>query len=140
MRLASVLARHSVGAGKLAEFLTAWQRLGGKVLAAWEAVRTGFSTDSAYRWAKKLCPQSGRGPRRGCAVRVPRPPPTGEEIHADLFAHLALVFGKAAFTEAFQIRFPRALACRGGIQTRIVRRKSKMEAKKVATQDASRLR
>lgn len=104
VRLASVLAHHSVSAGKLAEFLTAWQRLGGKVLAAWEAVRTGFSTDSAYRWAKNFVRNQGGVRARLCRARAP-PPPTGEEIHADLFAHLALVFGKTPFTEAFQTRF-----------------------------------
>ena len=130
VRLASVLARHSVGAGKLAEFLTAWQRLGGKVLAAWEAVRTGFSTDSAYRWAKKLCPQSGRGPRAAVPCACPAPTDRRRDPCGPLRA-LGPRLWEGSFHRSLPNTLPRALACRGrDSKTRIVRRKSKMEAKK----------
>jgi hypothetical protein len=102
--LASVLPRHSVCAAKLAEFLAAWFRLGGRVLAAWEQARTGFSTDSAYRWAKRFECNQGEVRRALCRVRAP-PRPLNESAHADLFAHLHLVLGKESFTNAFQIRF-----------------------------------
>lgn len=102
--LGSVIPRHSVRADKLAEFLAAWGRLDGNVLAAWQQARTGFSTDSAYRWAKRFVRNQGGVRTRLCRARAP-PRPLQASVHADLFGHLALVFGTAPFTEAFQIRF-----------------------------------
>jgi hypothetical protein len=136
--LGSVLPRHSVGAGKLAEFLAAWQRLGGNVLAAWQRARTGFSTDSAYRWAKNFARNQGGVRAWLCRARAP-PRPAGEAVHADLFAHLALVFGKAAFTEAFQTRFQEPWPT--GANPGSDRKKSPEDARPgAATQDANRLR
>ena len=102
--LASVLPRHSVPAATLAAFLGAWQRLGGNVLAAWQSARTGFSTDSAYRWAKCFVRNQGEIRSRLCRARAP-PRALAGLIHADLFEHLRLVFGEVSFTKAFQIRF-----------------------------------
>ena len=102
--LGAVIPRHSVGARKLAEFLTAWFRLGGNVTAAWERARTGFCTDSAYRWAKRFVRNQGVVRARLCRARDP-PRPLDQSVHADLSGHLALVFGEEPFTEAFQIRF-----------------------------------
>lgn len=57
--LASAVPRHSVRAPPLARFLAEWSRLGGDVLAAWQSARTGFSTDSAYRWARRFVRNQG---------------------------------------------------------------------------------
>jgi len=102
--LASVLPRHSVPASTLATFLGAWHRLGGNVLAAWQSARTGFSTDSAYRWAKCFVRNQGEIRSRLCRARAP-PRALAGPVHADLFEHLRLVFGEVSFTKAFQIRF-----------------------------------
>lgn len=99
-----MVPRHSVSAALLAAFLAAWNSLGGKVLAAWEAVGTGFSTDSAYRWVKRFARNQGEVRTRLCRVRDP-PRALAGLVHADLFEHLRLVFGEVSFVRAFQIRF-----------------------------------
>lgn len=99
-----MLPRHSVPAATLAAFLGAWQLLGGNVLAAWQSVRTGFSTDSAYRWVKRFTRNQGEVRTRLSRVRDP-PRALAGPVHADLFEHLRLVFGEVSFTKAFQIRF-----------------------------------
>jgi hypothetical protein len=104
IRLGSVIAGHSVSAAKLAVFLRAWFRLEGNILAAWQSACTGFSTDSAYRWAKRFVGNQDEIRTRLCRVRAP-PRPLTPWVHADLFAHLDLVLGMETFTEAFQIRF-----------------------------------
>lgn len=104
--LGSVLPRHSVSAEVLSRFLKAWGELRGHVLAAWERARTGFSSDSAYRWVKGFLGNQGEVRTRLCRVRAP-PPTRGAGILADLFGHLSLVLGSDRFIEAFQIRFQR---------------------------------
>ncbi|MDV7390892.1 hypothetical protein RZS08_06055 [Arthrospira platensis SPKY1] len=104
--LGSVLPRHSVAAAQLAAFLAAWHQLGGNVLAAWQSARTGFSTDSAYRWVKRLLSNQGEVRTQLCRARAP-PPTRRDGILADLFKHLSLVLESEAFIEAFQIRFQR---------------------------------
>lgn len=74
------------------------------MLAAWQAAETGFSTDSAYRWAARFVRNQGEVRTRLCRARAP-PPTLGDGILADLFEHLILVLGKNAFIAAFQIRF-----------------------------------
>jgi hypothetical protein len=104
--LATVVPGHSVSADTLAAFLAVWSRLGGNVLGAWEHARTGFSTDSAYRWVKRFVRNQGEVRTRLCRARAP-PPTRGDGILADLFGHLSLVLENEAFIEAFQIRFQR---------------------------------
>ncbi len=97
MWLGRAIPGHSVEAGVLARFFWEWSRLGGAVSVAWESARTGFSIDSAYRWAKRFLGNQG-------GVRAP--PLCGREsFHADLFEHLRLALGTDSFAEAFQIRF-----------------------------------
>jgi hypothetical protein len=76
------------------------------VLTAWQEARTGFSTDSAYRWAARLLRNQGEVRTQLCRARAP-PPSRGGGILADLFEHLSLVLESKAFIEAFQIRFQR---------------------------------
>jgi len=102
--LGRAIPGHSVEAGVLASFLWEWSRLGGAVSAAWENTRTGYSLDSAYRWAKRFLGNQGGVRARLCRVRAPPLCPT-ESVHADLFEHLRLAFGMVSFAEAFQIRF-----------------------------------
>lgn len=104
--LGRVLPRHSVSAAVLSRFLIAWGESGGNVLAAWERARTGFSTDSAYRWIKRFQLNQDEVRTRLCRVRAP-PPTRGAGTLADLFEHLSLVLGSDNFTEAFQIGFQR---------------------------------
>ncbi len=104
MWLGWAIPGHSVEAGVLARFLWEWSRLGGAVSAAWESARTGFSLDSAYRWAKRFLGNQGGVRARLCRVRAP--PLCGREFfHADLFEHLRLALGTDSFAESFQIRF-----------------------------------
>lgn len=102
--LAAFIPGFSVCAIILAKFFTAWHRLGGNVLAAWQSARTGFSTDSAYRWVKRFTRNQGEIRTRLCRARAP-PRALAGPVHADLFEHLRLVFGEVSFTKAFQIRF-----------------------------------
>lgn len=104
--LGSVIPGYSVPGATLACFFLTWSRLRGDVLAAWEAAKTGFSTDSAYRWVKRLLLNQGEVRTRLCRARAP-PPTRGAGILADLFEHLSLVLESKAFIEAFQIRFQR---------------------------------
>jgi hypothetical protein len=104
--LATVVPGNSVPALSLACFFLSWSRLGGDVLGAWQAARTGFSTDSAYRWVKCLLHNQGEVRSRLCRVRAP-PPTRGGGILADLFEHLSLVLESEGFIKAFQIRFQR---------------------------------
>jgi hypothetical protein len=102
--LASVIPRHSVGAVALAHLLWAWFELQGDVLGAWQQAKTGFSTDSAYRWVKRFVRNQGEIRSRLCRVRAP-PRALSKWIHAELFEHLQLAFGKKTFTKDFQIHF-----------------------------------
>jgi len=86
--------------------LKAWAQQGGNVLAAWEQARTGFSTDSAYRWVKGFLVNQSEVRTRLCRVRAP-PPTRGAGILGDLFGHLSLVLESNNFTGTFQIRFQR---------------------------------
>ena len=104
--LATVVPGYSVPALRLASFFLAWHQLGGNVLGAWQAAKTGFSTDSAYRWVKCLIENQDEVRTQLCRARAP-PPTLGDGILADLFEHLILVLGKSAFIAAFQIRFQR---------------------------------
>lgn len=90
----------------LSSFFLAWSRLQGDVLAAWQQARTGFSTDSAYRWVKRLLHNQGEVRTRLCRVRAP-PLTLGGGILTDLFEHLSLALESEAFIEACQIRFQR---------------------------------
>jgi hypothetical protein len=80
--------------------------LKGDVLAAWQEAKTGFSTDSAYRWVKRLLCNQGEVRSRLCRVRAP-PPTPGGGILADLFEHLSLTLESDQFINAFQIRLQR---------------------------------
>jgi hypothetical protein len=104
--LGRIIPGYSVAAATLACFFLAWSRLRGDVLAAWQEANTGFSTDSAYRWVKRLLSNQGEVRTRLCRVRAP-PPSRGGGILADLFEHLSLVLESEAFIKAFQIRFQR---------------------------------
>jgi len=104
--LGSVLPGHSVSALILSCFLLAWSRLNGDVLAAWERAKTGFSTDSAYRWIRRLGFNQSEVRTQLCRARPP-PPPQRDGILADLFEHLDLALGETNFIEAFQLRFQR---------------------------------
>lgn len=85
-------------------FLIAWFELTGDVLAAWQRAQTGFSTDSAYRWAKRFVLNQGEVRTHLCRVRAP-PQPLTESTHADVFEHLSVVLGSESVIEAFQMRF-----------------------------------
>jgi hypothetical protein len=104
--LAAFVPGMSVSSAALAAFLLAWFRLGGDVPAAWQSAKTGFSTDSAHRWARRFVHNQGEVRSRLCRVRAP-PPTRGAGILADLFEHLSLVLESENFIEAFQIRFQR---------------------------------
>ena len=104
--LGGIIPGYSVAAATLACFFLAWSRLQGDVLAAWARAKTGFSTDSAYRWAARLLRNQGEVRTQLCRARAP-PPSRGGGILADLFEHLSLVLESKAFIEAFQIRFQR---------------------------------
>jgi len=97
---------YSVAAATLACFFLAWSQLQGDVLAAWQEAKTGFSTDSAYRWVRRLLRNQGEVRTQLCRARAP-PPTRGDGILADLFEHLSLVLESDHFTNAFQIRFQR---------------------------------
>jgi len=98
--LGGMIPGYSVPAATLACFFLAWSRLQGDVLAAWQEARTGYSTDSAYRWVKRLLRNQGEVRTRLCRARAP-PPTRGAGILADLFEHLDLVLGSENFIEAF---------------------------------------
>ena len=102
--LSAFIPGFSVCAATLAKFFSAWHRLGGNILAAWQSADTGFSTDSAYRWAKRFVRNQGEVRTRLCRARAP-PRPLTQLVHADLFEHLYLVLGRKSFTTVFQIRF-----------------------------------
>jgi len=104
--LAAFIPGLSVSTAALGDFLLAWHRSDGDVLEAWRRARTGFSTDSAYRWARRFVRNQGGVRSRLCRVRAP-PPARGAGILADLFEHLGLVLGSENFIEAFQIRLQR---------------------------------
>ena len=104
--LATVVPGYSVPALSLACFFLAWSPLGGDVLAAWQAAKTGFSTDSAYRWAARFVHNQGEVRTQLCRARAP-PPTLRVGILADLFEHLILVLESSNFIDAFQIRFQR---------------------------------
>ena len=95
---------HSVPAQTLGDFLIAWSELRGDVLAAWQRTRIGFSTDSAYRWAKRFMLNQGEIRTRLSRVRAP-PRPADQSTHADLFEHLSVVLASNPIIEAFQMRF-----------------------------------
>lgn len=102
--LKQIVPGHSVPAQTLGNFLIAWSELGSDVLAAWQRAKTGFSTDSAYRWTKRFVLNQGEIRTRLSRVRAP-PRPLKESTHADLFEHLSEVLGSHTFIEAFQMRF-----------------------------------
>lgn len=104
--LAEVLPGYSVPATVLACFLRAWSTLQGDVLSAWQQAKSGFSTDSAYRWIARFVRNQGEVRTQLCRARAP-PPPQGGGILADLFEHLSLVLEKNDFIKTFQIRFQR---------------------------------
>ena len=104
--LAGVLPGFSVPSVVVACFLLAWTQLGGNVLAAWEQAKTGFSTDSAYRWIRRFKYNQGEVRTQLCRARAP-PPPREGGILADLFEHLSLVLGSEDFIKTFQLRFQR---------------------------------
>jgi hypothetical protein len=104
--LGGMIPGYSVDASTLACFFLAWSRLRGDVLAAWQQAKTGFSTDSAYRWIQCLLRNQGEVRTRLCRARAP-PPSRGAGILADLFEHLSLALESEAFIKAFQIRFQR---------------------------------
>ena len=88
----------------LGDFLSFWSELGGDVLAAWQRAKTGFSTESAYRWVKRFRLNQGEIRTRLSRVRAP-PRPLRESTHADLFEHLSVVLESNPIIEAFQMRF-----------------------------------
>ena len=104
--LGGIIPGYSVPGATLACFFLACSQLQGGVLAAWERAKTGFSTDSAYRWVKCLLRNQGEVRTRLCRARAP-PPTRGAGLLADLFEHLSLVLESEAFIKAFQIRFQR---------------------------------
>lgn len=104
--LANILPRYSVQAQVLCAFFSAWSQLGGDVLLAWEQAQTGFSTDSAYRWIRRLLGCQSEVRTRLCRARPP-PPTRRDGILADLFEHLDLVLDTTNFIEGFQLRFQR---------------------------------
>jgi len=71
--LAGILPGYSVPAATLACFFLAWSRLQGDVLAAWQEANTGFSTDRAYRWVKRLLRNQGEVRTQLCRARTPPP-------------------------------------------------------------------
>ena len=106
MWLDSFIPAHSVSAAALSAFLLAWSRLNGEVLAAWQSAQTGFSTDSAYRWVRRLIRNQGEVRQRLCRLRAP-PRPPGEGVLADFFEHLKRALESKDFITAFQLRFQR---------------------------------
>ena len=102
--LKNIVPGHSVAAQVLGCFLIAWSELKGDVLAAWQRAKTGFSTDSAYRWARRFRLNQGEIRTRLTRVRAP-PRPLRESTHADLFEHLSVVLGSNPIIETFQMRF-----------------------------------
>ena len=88
----------------LGDFLSFWSELSGDVLAAWQLAKTGFSTESAYRWIQRFVLNQGEIRTRLSRVRAP-PRPLKESTHADLFEHLSVVLGSEPVIEAFQMRF-----------------------------------
>ena len=102
--LKRIVPEHSVSAQALGDFLSFWSELSGDVLTAWQRAKTGFSTDSAYRWAKRFMLNQGEIRTRLSRVRAP-PRPLRESTHADLFEHLSVVLGSETVIEAFQMRF-----------------------------------
>jgi hypothetical protein len=104
--LPGVLPGYSVPSLVLASFLLAWSQLQGDLLAAWQQAKTGFSTDSAYRWVRRFSLNQGEVRTQLCRARAP-PPPLGDGILADLFEHLSLVLENKDFIKTFQIRFQR---------------------------------
>ena len=104
IRLNRIVPGYSVSAQVPGAFLIACSGLLGDVLAAWEHAQTGFSTDSAYRWAKRFVLNQGEIRIRLSRVRAP-PRPLSESTHADLFEHLSVVPGSEPVIEAFRMRF-----------------------------------
>ena len=102
--LKQIVPAHSVSAQVLGRFLSFWSELSGDVLAAWQRANTGFSTDSAYRWARRFVLNQGEIRTRLSRVRAP-PRPPDQSTHADLFEHLSVVLGSLPVIEAFQMRF-----------------------------------
>ena len=88
----------------LGDFLSFWSELSGDVLAAWQLAKTGFSTESAYRWIQRFVLNQGEIRTRLSRVRAP-PRPLKESTHADLFEHLSVVLGSNPIIEAFQMHF-----------------------------------
>ena len=106
--LSEIIPRHRVTAPVLNTFLWAWRESGGHVLAAWEKARTGFSTESAYRWIRRL--RLNQSQIRSWLCRLRAPPSTVKEGNTmgDLFVHLEATLGMVSTIKTFQERFQEA--------------------------------
>jgi hypothetical protein len=103
--LACRLPGYSVGTAALWRFLALLGRAGLSVAAAWETARTGFSLESARRWARRWRYLQGR--LRALLCRVRDPPPGGQKGNplAQTTLHLALALGAEDPLKGFQARF-----------------------------------
>lgn len=118
--LADRLPHYSVGTAALWAFLRLLAQAGLSVQAAWEAARTGFSLESARRWARHL--RAGLEPLRPWLCRVRGPPPTDQNKSplSQTVDHLELALGGEDPIKKFQSHFqtsPMLKAWAGGTAT-----------------------
>lgn len=102
--LADCLPRHSVGSSSLWRFFQHYKS-GLSVGAAWEAARTGFSIESAYRWVRRLGQIQPRLRAQLCRVRDPPPGSSTKNPLSEVLEHWVLALGKDDPIRSFHLRF-----------------------------------
>jgi hypothetical protein len=102
--LADCLPRHSVGSSGLWRFLKHYKN-GLSIGAAWEAARTGFTIESAYRWVRRLRQVQSRLRALLCRVRGPPPGADTKNPLSGVLEHWVHALGKDDPIHSFHLRF-----------------------------------
>ncbi len=102
--LAECPPRHSIRSPGLWRFFAHCQS-GLSIAAAWEAARTGFSIESAYRWMRRL--RGIQSHLRAHLCRVHDPPPVADTKNplSEVLEHWVHALGKDDPIRSFHLRF-----------------------------------